>query len=724
MISPDHLAMLAASGITAEHAELRGYETITKRKRLRDLKIAAAGCNTPGLLVPLLRDDGSTWGWQYRPDLPRCKDGKPIKYETPYQQRNGLDVPIGVGPLLADPTVALWITEGCKKADCGAAHGLCIVGLTGVWNWMCTTSAGTKMALPEWRDIPLVGRRVVLAFDGDVARKPAVQKSLHALAQFLAYKGAKVEYLWLPDTDDKTGLDDYLTDGHTVEELWRLVKPTAPPPTQPRDDTRDNRQEPEPPKPPVEPVKLAAAHATFTKWLGENYDTDALDLCLTAEAVEKLNGDPLWVLIVSGSGNAKTETVQPFHSVGGIVVSSISSEAALLSATAKRDRAKDATGGLLCQLGDRGLLVIKDVTSILSMDNITRGRVLSALREIYDGRWVRNVGAEGGRTIPWKGRIAVIGAVTTAWDTHHSVITSMGDRFILLRMDSTAEPSRTAAALRAITNTGDETAMRDELAGAVAGVIAGMNTEPIRLTDDESRIVAAAADLVTRARTAVEYDYRGDVIDAHAPEMPTRCAKQLTQIIRGAVAIGIDRAEALRLAIRCARDSMPPLRLAIIDDVAANPHSSTQEVRRRIDKPRKTVDRQLQSLHMLGVFTCDEVSYGDGERVRWYYTLAEFIHPDAIDPSKLARKVKNGGRGEEEEKEEGIGKDRGGTTPDSYFSGQLSEPGERQPATADANAAYIAGMCREGCGNKASPGRTRCEDCHRTWLTTVDGYDR
>ena len=39
-------------------------------------------------------------------------------------------------------------------------------------------------------------------------------------------------------------------------------------------------------------------------------------------------------------------------------------------------------------------------------------------------------------------------------------------------------------------------------------------------------------------RTGVELDYRGDVVDAHDPEMPTRLAKQLTQIMRGAVAIG------------------------------------------------------------------------------------------------------------------------------------------------------------------------------------------
>ena len=95
-------------------------------------------------------------------------------------------------------------------------------------------------------------------------------------------------------------------------------------------------------------------------------------------------------------------------------------------------------------------------------------------------------------------------------------------------------------------------------------------------TKKKQTACSTAADLVTLARTGVEYDYRGDVIDAHAPEMPTRFAKELTQIIRGGVAIGMDRATARPLAIRCARDSMPPLRLAIIDDLAAHPGTTAR----------------------------------------------------------------------------------------------------------------------------------------------------
>jgi hypothetical protein len=53
--------------------------------------------------------------------------------------------------------------------------------------------------------------------------------------------------------------------------------------------------------------------------------------------------------------------------------------------------------------------------------------------------------------------------------------------------------------------------------------------------------------VVTLARTGVEIDYRGDVIDSHAPEMPTRFAKQLTMLMRGGIAIGMPRIDALTL---------------------------------------------------------------------------------------------------------------------------------------------------------------------------------
>jgi len=627
-IFPQHTAMLAASGITPEHARARGYVSVDTKTRLEGIGVTKTGRNIPGLLIPSLRADGSTWGHQYRPDVPRVRDGKPVKYETPTGQSNGLDVPPGVGPKLADPAVPLIVTEGVKKADAAACRGLACVALPGVWSWRGRNDHGGKTAIPDWHDVALNGRRVVLAFDSDVVVKPAVRRALSELAAYLASKGARVEYLHLPHTGGgKTGLDDWLADGHDVADLWALVRPDMPEPL--------HGIAPEPVAPPapalavpavVPVVSLDDARDTFTRWLGDEYDLDALHFALALAGVERLDGDAPWGLIVSGSGNAKTETVTAAEGAGATVTSSISSEGALLSATSRQERASDATGGLLRKIGSRGVLVIKDVTTILSMNTEVRLSVLGALREVADGFWERNVGTDGGKTLTWRGRIVVLGAVTTAWDTHHGVISAMGDRFLLLRVDSSQRVSRLASGRQSLANIGHEDVMRSELRAAFGGVITGMAADGVTLTESESERLLAVANIVTAARTGVERDRQGNVVDAHAFEAPTRLVKYLGQVVRGGVAIGMDRADALRLAVRVAHDCVPPLRMAALRTVAANPGNNTSEVARLVDKPRSSVDRSLQELHLLDLLTVTS----DGADTRWRYTVAADVDADAL----------------------------------------------------------------------------------------------
>ena len=310
----------------------------------------------------------------------------------------------------------------------------------------------------------------------------------------------------------------------------------------------------------------------------------------------------------------------------------IASEGALLSASSRKQKAKNATGGLLRKIGECGILAIKDVTSILSADRNTRGPVLAALREVHDGHWVRNVGVDGGQTLEWRGRVVIVGACTTAWDQAHDVISTMGDRFVLVRSNS--HTGRIGGGLPS-SEPGSEVAMRRELANAVAGLINSIDANNVYvLTDEDEDVIVRAADLVTLARTGVEIDYRGEVIDAHAPGMPTRLAKQLTQIMRRAIAIGMDHESALQLVIRCARDSMPQLRLMVLLDVAAHPGSRVIDIRRRLQRPRMTIDRTLQALHILGLLTCreeEEQRAGKLVQIR-FYSLAPLDQPRCVVP--------------------------------------------------------------------------------------------
>jgi hypothetical protein len=380
--------------------------------------------------------------------------------------------------------------------------------------------------------------------------------------------------------------------------------PTTPPPVTPAPASPAI-----PSSPSVQP--LIDAHATFRKWFGAEYDMTILDVVASAAAAERLGGDPLWLMLVAGSGGTKTETVRSLSGAGALIASTISSEGALLSATA---RSHGATGGLLYKLGARGLLVIKDFTSILSADRNVRGTVLAALREVHDGEWTRHVGFAGGRTLSWKGRIIVVAACTTAWDTAHAVIATMGDRFVIIRGDTTI--GRGGAARQAIGNTGREDTMRTELAGAISVLVASADMGVRDLTEPEREQLIRFADIVTWARTGVERDYRGDVIDAHAREMPTRFAKQLAQLVRGALSLGMSAEVAMRLATRCAGDSLDPLRRDLLLDIAANPDSNPDEVRLRVARPLTTVKQNLMALHALRLLICEE-----REELRWRRTV-------------------------------------------------------------------------------------------------------
>jgi hypothetical protein len=280
------------------------------------------------------------------------------------------------------------------------------------------------------------------------------------------------------------------------------------------------------------------------------------------------------------------------------------------------------------------VLVIKDVTSILSAAREMRGMVLAAIREIYDGYWERNVGTDGGRSLTWRGRIIVIGACTTAWDMAHGVVAALGDRFVLIRIDSQSAGARAAATRQATRNTGKEEQMREELAAAVGGLLAHISTEDVAISPAEDTRLKKAAEIVTMARTAVERSQQGNIVDAHAPEMPTRFAKQLTQVVRGGVAIGLPRAAAMRLAIRCAKDSIPPLRLAILLDVAANPASRPGDTCQRIGKPWMTVRREMEALTTIGILAC-EVEGGESDdegstKRKYLHDLAEGFDRDTL----------------------------------------------------------------------------------------------
>src|SRR6266581_4586956 len=79
---PQHVELLIRSAISPEIATARGYRSATNRVELERLGFSAAQRNVPGLLIPVWNVAGEIATYQLRPDEPRVRDGKRVKYET------------------------------------------------------------------------------------------------------------------------------------------------------------------------------------------------------------------------------------------------------------------------------------------------------------------------------------------------------------------------------------------------------------------------------------------------------------------------------------------------------------------------------------------------------------------------------------------------------------------------------------------------------------------
>lgn len=231
-----HLKMLReGSSISDAVIEARGPRTITDVQILKALGFASRQLRQPGLLLPLHTTDGSQPFSIYRPDTPRVekKDGKekPIKYEIPRGVSVRLDCPPTCRPMLTDPSIPLWLTEGQKKADSLASRGACAIALLGVWNFKGKNPLGGTTFLADWDYITLPRRDVRIVFDSDVMSKPEVRKALDRLTEHLQRKGAHVSAVYLPsENGKKCGVDDYLAAGHTLSDLEALSEGPRPQP--------------------------------------------------------------------------------------------------------------------------------------------------------------------------------------------------------------------------------------------------------------------------------------------------------------------------------------------------------------------------------------------------------------------------------------------------------------------------------------------------------------
>lgn len=385
---------------------------------------------------------------------------------------------------------------------------------------------------------------------------------------------------------------------------------------------------------------IAEVLQTFRRWLYLP-DKGMVYVPLAAVAANHFEGDPVWLMSVGPPSGGKTEVIFAIARLPNVHMAATLTEAALLSGTPKKQSVTGSKGGLLREIGDFGILALKDFTSILAMNRDQRAQLLAALREIFDGSWTRHVGADGGRALAWSGKLGLIAGCTAAIDSYHGVMSVMGERFILYRLP-TLDPAKQAK--RALSNTGQVGVMRKELAVVVRRLFSGLDISKglPPLDEGETAKLVALASLVASARSAVERNpYGGREIDLVLDtEAPARLAQTLRRIFAGMLAIGLDRATAWPLVAKTGLDCIPKIRRAVLNVLLATPDwMSTKAIATKVQHPTTTTRRSLEDLSAHGVVDRRRPEKGqdDGKSDMWRVSVPERAMYQTIEPEKSVR---------------------------------------------------------------------------------------
>jgi hypothetical protein len=343
-------------------------------------------------------------------------------------------------------------------------------------------------------------------------------------------------------------------------------------------------------------------------------DLGAVWVTLAAVCAAFTEGDSVWPLLVSPGSSGKSELLNSVTEVEGVWPISNLTGSTLLSGYRRAD-GKPAS--LLDQIGSSGILVVKDLTTVLELRSDVRHEVFSQLREVADGRISKGFGT--GETLSWSGKLGFVAGVTPVIDEHHAFLALMGERFMLYR---TLVPPRLQHGHRAFADRGSEEPHRRYLRRVVRRFISQVRgRDPLQLSDGCGEPLVRLADAVTRARTGVPRSGGRDLLYIPEPESPARLTKQLALLGDALLTIGVSETETLPLLEKIGWDCVPASRRLVTKHLRDKKRIGLDELAMTTRLPVTTVGRIVEDLTALELA---DTSRLDGHYVRATPLLHEY----------------------------------------------------------------------------------------------------
>lgn len=497
----------------------------------------------------------------------------------------------------------IWLCEG--EWDKMALE--CILAKTSEKDFAVLAVPGAGTFKQEWYTI-FSGKTVHVLYDHDEPGKKGANKVYAGIGQIAKH----IDFIHWPD-EKKDGYDvrDFKieTDDSEVSQLQALVSMLQPMPPAPKDGVIETAQSVELKDTYDGPyIPLDVQYAKYREWL-HLPNTDVLSVLYGSVLANRLDGDPIWLFIVAPPGGTKTELLNSISDGPNIYTTSSLTPRSLVSGAI-------TSGGVdpsLIPKLDQKVLIIKDFTTILDLNQMQRDEIFGILRDAYDGKTEKTFG--NGTNRSYKSKFGIISGVTPAIWQYTEGNSSLGERFLHYNIPIPNGARERATYLeRARGNAGRETQMREELAALGTSVLKHNFQCNVQASETVHRKTSALAQYVSKMRgTVVRDKFTHEITHDAYSELGTRLVKQFTKFMYG-IAMYHAEAEITPKIYKMVKDmavsTVPARNERIIRMIYSEPDRTytSHEVAEEMKIAEAICSRLLENMDMLGMVRRDPSS--------------------------------------------------------------------------------------------------------------------
>lgn len=385
-------------------------------------------------------------------------------------------------------------------------------------------------------------------------------------------------------------------DAKTIAELWKLrdlisakilKKPT------------DEKEYP--------PTTLRELHQKYKEHLYIE-DSDRVDLVLAVAQSNKLEGIPLWLILVGASGDMKSVQLNSIRGDDVEVLHNLTSKTLVNGYKNKIDH-PDLAPEL-----DGKIVIIPDMAQILKLPPVEKGELWGQLRDLYDG-FAGKCSGQGSAARYENLKVTLLAGSTPAIDGQILVHQDLGTRELIYR--TRGNQNKEMVMQKCFDNEELEEKINAELKEITLNFLNTRNLIREEIKQEILEMIKQIAIYVTYMRCSAEFDnYTNELRNYCYPEEPTRIAKQLKRLFVCLKSLADDYPDeiALRILWDVAKSSAFPVRVKLYEFLKnRGGEFSTSQLSEFLKIGKSTAKRECSVLENIGLLRCrrQETSYPD-----------------------------------------------------------------------------------------------------------------